>query len=193
MCYGMQLKMFLIKHQYDIWKVIGVMVITFLFLMRKIENVGEQEGIVQIDYLAIEDTEHPSADKFDEILAQILLILNDPELDAAWNSSSQSSAEVLSLFEQSCTADTELCEKAEFNGTFSDEEKYSYFEQFQFLVNEVDEYAIRGSTVREVLKQFIVNSFKSDRRGSAGRYKLTLNLGSMKYANEYFQVLTHEM
>ncbi|MDR0369518.1 MAG: hypothetical protein LBH96_03140 [Candidatus Peribacteria bacterium] len=43
------------------------------------------------------------------------------------------------------------------------------------------------------MKTFIINKLKADRRGSAGWSKITLNLGGMKYDNEYFQVLTHEM
>jgi len=96
-------------------------------------------------------------------------------------------------FEALCDSDAELCEKAEFNGKFSDTELYVYFKQFQFLVNEIDTAAKRGENVRKVLKNLILNQTKGSRRGSAGRDKITINLGGLIYDHEYFQVLSHEM
>jgi hypothetical protein len=92
-----------------------------------------------------------------------------------------------------CASDKTLCTITTFNGSFSDTEKYSYLKQLQFLLTELDSYAKKGNSLKDTLKTFILNKIKADRRGSAGWSKITINLGGMKYDNEYFQVISHEM
>ena len=187
---------FLSTHKSDIYKTIGVAIIAFLALTIRMHYITEPEAILQFDYLEENaDIEHFANPEVENILAQILAILDEelPPSTVSEDSSPPISSQKTSIFDALCSSDKALCQKVSFNGTFSDKELYAYFKQFQFLVDEIDISAKRGDEVRIVLKNFILNQTKGSRRGSAGRDKLTINLGGIMYDNEYFQVLTHEM
>ena len=156
----------------------------------EIPYIGEPDVVVQFDYLAAEPTgEHFTNPEVENILASILAMVDEGEsMQGTMNLAPQRAS-----LDTLCASDKPLCTITTFLGSLSDTEKYNYLKQLQFLLRELDSYAKRGATLRETLQTFILNQTKADRRGSAGRSKITINLGGMKYENEYFQVLTHEM
>ncbi|MDR2540911.1 MAG: hypothetical protein LBD11_03915 [Candidatus Peribacteria bacterium] len=192
----MNRKPFLPSTQADVRKIIGVCTIVFLALIWRGDFVSEQEKVVQIDYLATgsvaelpeEFVEDPFSDTdkaLEELLPEILQILE--ELDTL------EEHEVANNFSKLCATYNSLCEKTIFNGSFKNREKAYYFDQISTIVTDVDKIAQRGKTLEEVFSQILVNQTKGNRRGSSGRSKLTMNLGGMKYDDEFRQVFTHEV
>lgn len=174
------------------YKVLWVALAVFLWLTVNIPDTGETDQVVQFDYLETPtSSEHFANAEVEDILASILAILDEGSVES--NASNSSTSSKATDFDSLCSSEKTLCNITTFNGSFSDTEKFSYLKQLQFLITELDNSAKRGNALKESLKIFVVNKAKADRRGSAGWSKITLNLGGMKYDNEYFQVLTHEM
>jgi hypothetical protein len=86
-----------------------------------------------------------------------------------------------------------LCRKTVFNGQFDSEEKADYFGQISSVISGIDTAARRGEYLEGVFTSILINQAKGSRRGSSGWTKLTMNLGGLKYDDEFWQVFTHEV
>ncbi|GHV23014.1 hypothetical protein FACS1894176_00510 [Bacteroidia bacterium] len=198
--------------QADVRKILGVCAIVFLALIWRGDFVGEEEEkVVQIDYLATgatielpeEFVEAPLSDPdkvLEEVLPEILQIFDELDtLESALPSESYTSLpteeehEAANNFSKLCTTYASLCDKTVFKGTFKNREKADYFDQITTIITDVDKIAQKGKTLEDVFSQILVNQTKGNRRGSSGRSKLTMNLGGMKYDDEFRQVFTHEV
>jgi hypothetical protein len=174
----MNVKTFFTTYKYDIWKLIGVTVLFSFALTVKVETIGETDEVVQFDYVA--EIPHSSDDSVaDESESKELLEGQEHG--------------IADSFFSLCEKHPIICKKTFFNGTFGEREKTDYFEQITSIVSKIDDTARRGSYLEEVFTAILVNQVKGSRRGSSGRTKLTMNLGGLKYADEFWQVFTHEV
>ncbi|MDR0859576.1 MAG: hypothetical protein LBO09_00925 [Candidatus Peribacteria bacterium] len=162
-----------------------------------------EEKVVQIDYLSTEYAtelpeefiEPPFIDTdtaLEELAPEILQILEELDQESA-TSTEEEQHEAANTFAQLCATYSSLCEKTVFNGTYKNREKADYFDQIATIVTDMERITKKGKTLTEVFSQILINQTKGNRRGSSSRSKLTMNLGGMKYDDEFRQVFTHEV
>lgn len=87
----------------------------------------------------------------------------------------------------------EICEKIDFNGTFTDEEKYSYTKIISKIVQFIDSYGTQNADIKEVITDIDINKENGQRRGYATRDTIVFNLGSVSSQKEFSELSTHEM
>jgi hypothetical protein len=178
--------------------------------MRREDFSGNKEKVAQIDYLSIEyatesssksvaivtNPAHSGTDtNFEQLTAEILQIFSglDTNTFSGMAVSADEEHDVASNFTQLCEAYNNLCAKTFWNGTFKPREKADYFNQITTIVGGIDTSIQKGKALEQVFSQILINQAKGNRRGSAGRTKLTINMGGMKYEDEFRQVFTHEV
>jgi hypothetical protein len=206
----MNRKAYLPHTQADIRKILIVCTITFLALTWRENFTTSEEKVAQIDYLSTEyatefsssPTENttelvPSNEDaiLEQLTPEILQIFSG--LDAETSSETiipvDKEHDVADNFVQLCETSSTLCEKTLWNGTFNLREKADYFGQVSTIVSGIDTIAQRGKALEQVFSQILINQAKGNRRGSAGRTKLTINLGGLEYDDEFRQVFSHEV
>ena len=170
----MQKKGSLSHYLYDFWKLLGVILVVFLALTIKVNYIGETDEVSQFDYLSL---------------------FWDDEGDEWREDATQEGDEhgISIWFIELCEEYRILCTKTTFNGEFSTREKADYFEQVSSIISQIDTTARRGEYLETVFTTILLNQAKGSRRGSSGRTNLTMNLGGLKYSDEFRQVFTHEV
>ena len=154
----------------NVMKVFGVAIAVYLALTIKTWITWETDEVVQFDYLQSEES--------DSVLAN----LEDSEGHGAG-----------SVFFQLCAKYRSVCNKVNWAWTFTDEDKSLKFAYVTYLLKKLDENITRWKDPSEALLAMLINESKWSRRWSANRTTVTINLWWMKYDNEFFQVISHEM
>jgi hypothetical protein len=180
----MDRKNFFTTYAYTLRKILGVALIVYLALTVKVDFIGETDEVVQFDYLAEKESHGVASLEFcqtyqkgkntDSPLHIILEELCEGEDIDQFNDDKPVAP--IEDFTALCNQSSLLCKKTSFNGTFSEQEKADYFGQVNTLVSDIDTIARRGSTLSEVFSQILINQIKGERRGSATRTKLTMNV-----------------
>lgn len=99
-----------------------------------------------------------------------------------------------SIFQKLCERYPKICKKVSRNGNFSDEDKSFKFLYVIYLLQNLDNNIKYWSKdPSQALEAMLINEQKWNRRWSANRSAITINLWWMKYSNEFFQVFSHEM
>lgn len=197
---AMYRKIFSTTYAYTLRKIFGVTLIVFLALTVKVDFIGETDEVVQFDYLAAKEIHGTASLEFCQTYQKGKDIENPlhillEELCESEEEQIDHYEDILPIrdFTFLCDQSSLLCKKTLFNGSFSQQEKADYFGQVGTLVNDMDRITKRGAKLVEVFTQILINQIKGNRRGSSTWTKLTMNLGGLKYKNEFFQVLTHEV
>lgn len=86
-----------------------------------------------------------------------------------------------------------ICEKIDFNGTFTTEEKYNYTKIISKIVQFVDTYWTEKKEIKDIITDIQINKGNGERRWYANRYNIVFNLWSVKSQNEFIELSTHEM
>ena len=154
----------------NVMKVLGVAIAVYLALTVKIWLTWETDEVTQFDYL---ENETKSEEKIEDI-------------DEEDHGSS-------SAFNKVCSKYKNICNKISWVGTFSDSDKSRKFAYVAYLLMKLDNNISRGKMPSEALLAMLINENSWSRRGSANRTTITINLWWMKYDNEFFQVISHEM
>ena len=155
----------------NVMKVFGVAIAVYLALTLKVWLTWETDEVVQFDYLQSEQSS-------DNVLTAI------DNTDDHW---------VGSVFSQLCSKYRAVCNKVNRAWTFTDEDKSLKFAYVTYLLKKLDENITRWKNPSEALLAMLINEWKGTRRWSANRTTVTINLWWMKYDNEFFQVISHEM
>ncbi len=153
----------------NVIKVLGVAIAVYLALTIKVWLTWESDEVTQYDYLQAEESEY---------------IADIDEVEDHWVSSS---------FSRICSQYNKICNKINRSGTFADNDKTHKFLYIAYLLKKLDENATRWKNPSEALLKMLINEKNWSRRGSANRTTITINLWWMKYDNEFFQVISHEM
>ena len=159
----------------NVLKVLGVAIAVYLALTIKNWITWETDEVVQFDYLATE-TENIND------LTQI------EESETHW----ASSASWNSTFNKICDKYTNICGKVKRSWSFTDEDKALKFLYVTYLLRKLDTNITRWEDPTDALEAMIIKQ-QSWRRGNANWDTVTVNLWSMSYDNEFFQVISHEM
>ena len=155
----------------NVMKVFGVAIAVYLALTVKIWITWETDEVSQFDYLQSEQNS-------DEILTDL------DNSEDHWASS---------VFVQLCGKYKNICNKVNRAGKFTDEDKSLKFAYVTYLLKKLDTNITRGKNPSEALLAMLINEASWSRRGSANWSTITINLWGMKYDNEFFQVMSHEM
>ena len=155
----------------NVMKVFGVAIAVYLALTVKVWLTGETDEVSQFDYLQSEQSS-------DDVLA---------DLD---NSEDHGAG---SVFFQLCSKYKSVCNKVNWAWNFTDEDKSLKFAYVTYLFKKLDTNITRWKNPSEALLAMLINEWKWTRRWSANRTTVTINLWWMKYDNEFFQVISHEM
>ena len=148
-----------------------VAVAVYLALVIKIWHTGETDEVVKYDYL-------------DEETGPKELLDNIDGSEDHWASS---------VFFQLCAKYRNVCSKVNWAGNFTDEDKSLKFAYVTYLLKKLDTNITRWKNPSEALLAMLINEKNWTRRWSADRSTITINLWWMKYDNEFFQVISHEM
>ena len=159
------------KQFWNVVKILGVAIAVYLALTLKIWLTWETDDITQFDYLQSEQT-------------------TDEQLADLWNYEDHWSS---SAFMKMCNQYKTICNKISWAWDFNDEDKALKFAYIAYLLKKLDTNITRWKNPSEALSAMLINNKTWARRGSANWNTVTINLWWMKYDNEFFQVITHEM
>lgn len=157
----------------NVMKVLGVAIAVYLALNLKVWFTWESDEVGKFDYL--ESEINTQSAEFLEI-----------EEDSSHGSSS--------MFEKLCTRYPKICKKVNWNWSLTDDNKSFKFLYIVYLLQTLDnniKYWLESPS--DTLIAMLINEQKWNRRWSANRNAITINLWGMKYNNEFFQVISHEM
>ena len=163
----------LTKQFRDVMKVFCVTLAVYLALTIKVDLIWEPDSVSQFDYLSAEEIYN------EETIS--------PELDESnshWASS---------VFDKLCNKYSSVCKKINWTWAFSDSEKSKKFAYVVYLLQKLDKNIKRWTDPSKALTAMLINEQKWNRRGSANRNTITINLWWMTFDNEFFQVISHEM
>lgn len=160
----------------NVMKVLGVAIAVYLLLTLKIWITWEPDEVTTYDYLQQEEIKKWIED-FENIN-------EENEYIEHWSSS---------IFSKLCKEYNEICKKITWNWNFSDEDKAVKFAYIAYLLQILDKNIKRWINYpSKILVAMLVNESKWNRRWSANRDTVTINVWWMSYDNEFFQVITHE-
>lgn len=169
------------QHNLDIVKVLIVAVVVFsIITIKNLKTSQTPDDILRLP------------NDFDQQISQAIEFNSASHQASGLNTGSSQHSSILT-YKQLCSDFSSICSKTTFNGDFSDWEKTSYFAQILKVIMDLDTIKTQWYELAKIVTQIIVNQASGSRRGSSWRTKLTLNLWTMKYDNEFFQVFTHEM
>ena len=154
----------------NVMKILGVAVAVYLALTIKIWFTWETDEVSQFDYLENETKTQELSENVDD--------------EDHWSSSA---------FSKLCWKYKTICNKISWAGNFTDEDKSIKFAYVTYLLKKLDANITRWKNPTEALLAMLVNESKWARRWSANWTTITINLWWMKYDNEFFQVISHEM
>ena len=154
----------------NVVKVLGVAIAVYLALTIKIWLTWETDEITQFDYL---ENEIKSEENFEP-----------DEINSHWSSST---------FSKICDKYKTICNKINRWWTFTDDDKALKFVYVTYLLRKLDTNSTRWKDPSKALEAMIINQKSWARRGNANWDTITINLWWMKYDNEFFQVISHEM
>ena len=152
----------------NVTKVLGVAIAVYLALTVKVWLTWETDEVSQFDYLESENSLEEELDDFEDHWAG-------------------------SVYLQLCSKYKSVCNKVNWAWTFTDEDKSLKFAYITYLLKKLDTNITRWKNPSETLLAMLINEWKWTRRGSANWSTITINLWWMKYDNEFFQVISHEM
>ena len=161
----------LAKQFRNVIKVLGVAIAVYLALTIKIWLTWESDEVSQFDYLESEQ-------ELEKELANI------EETEDHWTSSA---------FSKLCSKYKKICNKVSRSGSFTDKDKSTKFAYVTYLFKKLDTNITRWQDPSQALLAMLINEKSWARRGSANWTTITINLWWMKYDNEFFQVISHEM
>ena len=154
----------------NVMKVLGVAIAVYLALTVKIWLTWESDEVTQFDYL---DNETKVEDELKNI--------GDEDHWAG------------SAFSKLCSKYKTICNKISRSGIFTDNDKSLKFAYVTYLLRSLDANITRWKDPSEALLAMLINEKNWSRRWSANWTTVTINLWWMKYDNEFFQVISHEM
>ena len=154
----------------NMMKIFGVAIAVYLALTIKIWLSWETDEVSQFDYLENEI-------KVEDELKNI----GDEDHWAG------------SAFSKLCSKYKTICNKISRSGIFTDNDKSLKFAYVTYLLRSLDANITRWKNASEALLAMLINEKSGARRGSANWNTVTINLWWMKYDNEFFQVISHEM
>lgn len=155
----------------NVIKILGVSIAVYLALTLKIWFTWETDDVTQFDYLQLEEAS-------DEQI--VSLWANDDH----WTSSA---------FMKMCSKYKTICNKISWGWDFSDEDKTLKLAYTLYLFKNIDNNITRWKIPSDALLAMLINNKSWNRRGSANWTTVTINLWWMKYDNEFFQVISHEI
>ena len=154
----------------NVIKVLCVAIAVYLALTLKIWLTWETDEVIQFDYLN-----------------------NDNRMEENFENIEDEDHGSSSAFIKICNKYKTICDKISRVGTFTDEDKSLKFAYVAYLLRKLDDNILRGKNPSDALLAMLINENKWTRRGSANWNTITINLWWMKYDNEFFQVISHEM
>ena len=154
----------------NIAKILGVSIAVYLALTIKVWLTWETDEVSQFDYLETET-------QYEEMA-------NIEETENHWTSSA---------FSKLCSNYKKICNKISRAWTFTDKDKATKFAYVAYLLKKLDTNITRWKNPSEALLAMLINEKNWGRRWSANWTTVTINLWWMKYNNEFFQVISHEM
>jgi len=86
-----------------------------------------------------------------------------------------------------------ICDKIQFNGTYSSYENYSYTRAVAWLVDFINKNNTQEKDINANIKKIDINKDTGKRRWYATRESIILNLWSVWSKKEFAELLTHEM
>ena len=154
----------------NVIKVLCVAIAVYLALTLKTWLAWESDEVTQFDYLN-----------------------NDNRMEENFENIEDEDHGSSSAFTKMCNKYKTICDKISRVGTFTDEDKSLKFAYVAYLLRKLDDNILRGKNPSDALLAMLINENKWTRRGSANWNTITINLWWMKYDNEFFQVISHEM
>ena len=155
----------------NIIKILGVTIAVYLALTIKAWLTWESDEVSQFDYL---QSEIQSAEG----------VINLNETEDHWSSSA---------FSKICSKYKNICNKISRGWDFTDNDKATKFAYITYLFKRLDASITRWKNPSEALLAMLINEKTGARRWSANWTTITINLWWMKYDNEFFQVISHEI
>ena len=161
----------------NVMKIFGVAIAVYLALTVKVWLTGETDEVSQFDYLQSEQN-------LEDVLADLDNSIDWSDELEHWSSSA---------FSKLCSSFKIICDKIKRSGVFTDEDKTLKFAYTAYLLQNLDKNIKYWDVPSWALLSMLINDKKWSRRWSANRNTITINLWWMKYDNEFFQVISHEM
>ena len=87
----------------------------------------------------------------------------------------------------------DMCNKIEFNGNFSDTEKYTYAKIITKIIQFIDDNSNENQQMQDVITAININNGNGNRRWYATHDTVILNLWSVQSTKEFINLSTHEM
>ncbi len=184
---GMELRSWVHKHQYEIYKLLGATLLCFLWLVIFSKDVGNPNSMIQQEYLPLEQVEEKIENNSDKELEEIENNLEHFSPKGFWNLDfSQLS------FAETCPNYPQLCEKIIYSGTISIADQNLTFQNHLEIYSFLQSSLSKGKSLKEVFKHLIINNALGNRRWGATWEKITINLASFADLSEFYKVLVHE-
>lgn len=146
-------------------------IIVYLALTVKVWLIWESDDVGQFDYLETDKN-------FEE------QDMEDSKIESHGAGSS---------YMKVCSMYKTICNKISWAWNFTDEDKTQKFAYIVYLLKNLDTNIKRGNIPSKALLAMLVNKKDWARRWSANWTTVTINLWWMKYDNEFFQVISHEI
>lgn len=119
------------------------------------------------------------------------IYLEEIETIQTWEQTGHFAASTNSL-EKLCNT-IQICDKIEFNGKFSDTDKYNYTKLLGKIITFIDTYGNQEKKISEIITDIQINNENGKRRWYANRYNIVFNLWAVQTKTEFSELSTHEM
>lgn len=148
----------------------GVAIAFYLALTLKVGITWEVDEISKFDYVGQQIQSDDSI---------------DPDM---WETHGTST-----IYSKICVKYSDICKKISWAWVFTDEDKATKLAYVSYLLKKLDTNINYWKDPSKALLAMLINEKKWNRRWSANRDTVTINLWWMNYNNEFFQVISHEM
>jgi len=148
-----------------------------------------------IDSDIISYTIQSTFDTTDEISQDVYLSVADIlDLDEL-HASADHQQDYKVRLDQTCSRFSVICSKIQFNGEFSDLDKFIYTNSIIFILSQVDWFFNKISYISpiQVLNSISINAKWWDRRGFSSSDRIILNTSLISSNQEFLQVFVHEL
>jgi len=163
-------------------KFIIVIAIFYAILASNVFHIGEKLVPSSKDYLKVNiPTENQD-------LEQTYLEENIPTTEQTGHFA----ANDINNLETLCNSIT-ICDKIDFNGNFTDSERYNYTKIISKIVLFIEDNSNEDNNIQEVIDTIKINKEKGNRRGYATRDSIIFNIWSVQSRKELIDLSTHEM
>lgn len=162
----------------------------YAMLAFNVFHVGEQIVPIEEDYAgSTSPAEIPSATSGEQYIQEAVEDIQAEQVHQAADAANQDKMR----FQTICNADSAMCAKVVFEGTYTDKERYLYLGSIFKITNFINKYIATQQKVVDTLTKIAINKEAGKRRGYATWDTILINLGTVQDKMEFLELVSHEL